>query len=470
MRSPFFFVGLMLAGLPLQAQVAKPIRWACIGNSITAGYPDANLTYTTRLANLLGPQFTVQNHGVSGATLMKKGDNPYWNQAAFKNVFTFKPDIITIKLGTNDTKSGNWKFEADFVKDLAAMVDSLATMPSHPQIGLCLPCPIFANPFGINDSILTQFIIPRIQQVAQAKGLNLIDVNTPLRNRSNLFSDGVHPTAAGSDSIAALFYRAYQAKATRVACIGNSITQYVGTIGGAQGPDSYPSQLNMLFGPSHYVRNFGVSGAYMQKKGSAPYWTNGRLAQVFAFKPSIITVMLGTNDARATQWNTNRFLTDYRAFVDTLNNTISPKPKIFLGLPMPSWKVNGAWQFDEGVAGNGINNDLIRDSVLPAIRQVAQEKGLATLDCNTPMQAWQSYVADGVHPNAKGQDTLAQTIFRILASPPTGIHRNEKRLPQPRSLSLGFEAGPGEAELRMKVGGGVFSVDGKSLPASGQDE
>ncbi len=467
MRFFVLIASLVLAGLPLQAQVAKPIRWACIGNSITAGYPNANLTYTTRLSAQLGPQFTVQNHGVSGVTLLKKGDNPYWNQTAFKNVFTFNPDIITIKLGTNDTKSGNWRNEADYVKDLTAMVDSLGTIPSHPQIWLCLPCPIFTNSFGINDSILTQFIIPRIQQVAQAKGLNVIDVNTPLRNHSNLFSDGVHPTAAGADSIAAIFYRAYQAKATRIACIGNSITQYVGTISGALGPDSYPSQLNMLLGETHYVRNFGVSGAYMQKMARAPYWTNGRLAQVFAFKPSIVTIMLGTNDARATQWNTARFTTDYRAFIDTLNNSISPKPKIFLGLPMPSWKVNGAWQFDEGVAGNGISNDLIRDSVLPAIRQVAQEKGLPLIDVNTPMLAWQSYVADGVHPNAKGQDTLAQTIYRALTPPVSVFSQNNLFSPLAESSRLEFKARDAHMGIRVRVKGRLFSIDGKSLTALG---
>ncbi len=445
----------------VNAQVAKPIKWACIGNSITAGYPDVNLAYAPRLAALLGPQFSIQNDGVSATTLLKKGDLPYWTKGKLDSVFAFKPDIISIKLGTNDTKSYNWAHGSEFVADLSKLVDTLAAMPSHPQIWLCLPCPIFANTYGIADSILTKYIIPDIQQVAAAKRLNIIDVNTPLRSHANLFSDGVHPTAAGSDSLAAIFYRTFifNDKTTRVACIGNSITQYVGTVSGSQGADSYPSQLNMLLGKTYVTQNYGISGTFMQKQSPLPYWTNGRLPQVFAFKPNVITISLGTNDARATNWNTVRFLTDYRAFIDTLKKSISPTPTLYMCLPMPSWMVNGAWQFDNGTAGNGISNDLIRDSVLPAMKKVAAEKGIATIDLNTPMQDWKSYVVDGVHPNAKGQDTLAQVIYRALTVP-VSISKPEYRARESKLKS-------GSGESAFLVGSEKnYSVDGRMAPPS----
>lgn len=447
---------LALAGLPqiLNAQVNKPIKWACIGNSITEGM-GSTTHYPTRLATKLGAAYTVENDGVSGTTLLKRGDNPYWKNGKLGNVFALKPDIVTLKLGTNDTKTQNWQYQADFVKDLTAMVDTVANISSHPLIMLCLPCPIFANSFGIRDSILTNSLNARIQQVATAKGLAVIDIYGALKGRSDLFPDGVHPNDAGADSIASIIYRAYLAKAKRVACIGNSITQYVGTISGAAAIDAYPTQLNMLLGRDYYVQNEGVSGAYMQKVSAMPYWTQGKLPQTFAFKPDIITIMLGTNDARSTQWHRAPFLADYRAFVDTLNKVITPAPKLFSCLPMPSWKVNGSWQFDNGIAGNGISNDLIRDSVLPAIRQVASEKGVPIIDVNTPMQAWQAYVADGVHPNAKGQDTIAQVLYRALTAPVTGLPGRESRAS--RATRPGYEPT-----------GREYTVDGKAVGERGR--
>lgn len=415
------------------AQVGKPLKWACIGNSITQGM-GANTPYPARLGSKLGAAFTVQNDGVSGTTLLKRGDMPYWTQGKLSEVFAFKPDIITIKLGTNDTKTQNWQYQGDFVKDLTALVDTLSGgIPTHPAIFLCLPCPIFPNSYGIRDSVLANSLNARIRQVAAAKGLEVIDIYDPLKPYPQLFPDGVHPNDAGADSIASIIYRAYLTTVQRVACIGNSITQYVGTVPGAAAVDAYAMQLNMLLGRGYYTQNDGVSGAFMQKKSSMPYWTRGKLPAVFALKPQIITLALGTNDARSTEWHTDAFLADTRAMIDTLSNTISPKPKIWVCLPMPSWRVNGQWAFDNGVAGNGISDDLIRDSVIPALKKVAAEKNLPTIDLYAPMQPWRAYVSDGVHPNAKGQDTLAQAIYRALTSlPPLALYPRPSRAPGER--------------------------------------
>ena len=59
-----------MAALACQAQVPQRIKWACLGNSLTAGYPQANLTYvngTTRLSGLIGYQDTIRNFGVSSS-------------------------------------------------------------------------------------------------------------------------------------------------------------------------------------------------------------------------------------------------------------------------------------------------------------------------------------------------------------------------------------------------------------------
>jgi len=445
------------------AQTAKTIKWACIGNSITEGAGLA-MPYPARLGNKLGPAFQVQNDGVSGTTLLKKGDNPYWKNGKLAQAMAFNPDIITIKLGTNDTKSQNWVNKADFAKDLTAMVDTLLALPSKPQIWLCLPCPIFTNNFGIVNSVAVNEITPIIKQVAETKKLNVIDIYTPLSKYPNLFSDGVHPNDAGADSVASVIYRAFLSKAKKVACIGNSITDYAfpGAYSDAVEGDAYSIRLNMLLGRDYYVENEGVTGLYMQKNADPAnsYWgAKGRLRQVFSLQPDIVTIMLGTNDSRASGWNTQRYLQDYRSMADTLKGMKSD-PAIFAALPVYAWKVNGEWPF------SGISNDLIQDSCMPAIRKVAEEKGLSIIDAHSPFENLKSLVPDGVHPNRVGQDTLARIFYRALTAPPvTSLKLNgnsgkgaagERRGLQPQLSPSGL--------FQISRDRDVFSVDGKNLP------
>ncbi len=485
-----------MAALACQAQVPQRIKWACLGNSLTAGYPQANLTYvngTTRLSGLIGYQDTIRNFGVSSSTLLKKGDVPYWTRTisgtnVFAAVFAFKPDIISIELGTNDTKSQNWQYNSEFVADLTAMVDTLTNNISPaPQIWLMLPPPIYTNTYGINDSIMTNGVIPKIQQVAAAKGLKMLDANTRMRaiatsSPTTYYSDGVHFTARGSDSLSAILYRSFISQVTRVACIGNSITAGSTLTNAAQ--TAYPIRLNMLLGRNYYVKNEGLSGAYMQKAGRSPYWTTAQFRDVFNFKPNLITIALGTNDARRTQWNAARYKTDYRTMIDTLSNTISPKPQIVMLKPMPAWMANSslnssvatqngmAWGYDNGIAGNGINDTLIVDSTIPAVTQVASEKGLPTIDLYAPMLMGQPYVynvtpswvPDGVHPRELGHDTLAHVVYRGLLTV-TGISgRNTFRAANPaktRLVPMLFSGTPNGSTR-------LYSLDGKSVPLVGQ--
>ena len=44
------------------------------------------------------------------------------NEPAYKNALAFNPNIVVIKLGTNDSKSFNWKYKADFMKDAQTMI------------------------------------------------------------------------------------------------------------------------------------------------------------------------------------------------------------------------------------------------------------------------------------------------------------------------------------------------------------
>ena len=93
---------LALVVICLQAPVVRAEevgRVACAGDSITYGAGVANRgknNYPKVLGGLLGAGYESRNFGVSGATLLKKGDHPYWRTGAFKAATAFKPHIVII--------------------------------------------------------------------------------------------------------------------------------------------------------------------------------------------------------------------------------------------------------------------------------------------------------------------------------------------------------------------------------------
>ena len=153
---------LCLFCLCVVAQEKKPVKIACVGNSITYGWGIKNRfqnSYPGMLAQLMGKEYDVRNFGISGRVLLNKGDRPYMHEPLFRDLLKFEPDIVTIKLGTNDSKPWNWCYGKEFKADLNEMLDKLEALPSNPKIYLCLPVPAVKPNFGIRDSIITAAII-----------------------------------------------------------------------------------------------------------------------------------------------------------------------------------------------------------------------------------------------------------------------------------------------------------------------
>ena len=202
------------------AQVRTPTHVACVGDSITYGYmaSSPSASYPSVLQNLLGSSAQVKNYGHNSATMLSTGDLPYQNQTEYTAATTFVSgagatavvDVI-IMLGTNDSKSYNWMVGTgtraqQFVTDCGAMVDHFASLPTHPLVYLAFPPRAFANTYGISGTIIHDQILPLIQQVATAKGVPVIDVDTPTASLSNLFPDGVHPNDTGYALVAQVMY------------------------------------------------------------------------------------------------------------------------------------------------------------------------------------------------------------------------------------------------------------------------
>jgi lysophospholipase L1-like esterase/pimeloyl-ACP methyl ester carboxylesterase len=194
-------------------------RWrvACIGDSITEGagtrMPELE-AYPVQLQRMLDPaKWLVEGFGVSGATLMNRGDKPYQRQSAFADALAFAPDIVVIMLGTNDTKPQNWRYRDDFVADFRDLIARFRALPVPPRIFVSRPIIVVGEGnFGINDAAL-QELLPLLDEVAQEEQVSIIDQHATLQGHESLVPDRVHPNAAGAERLARAVYEALTGRA-----------------------------------------------------------------------------------------------------------------------------------------------------------------------------------------------------------------------------------------------------------------
>ncbi|WP_420401903.1 GDSL-type esterase/lipase family protein [Flagellimonas sp.] len=188
-----------------------PIKIACVGNSITYGSGMANRemnAYPKQLQHLLGDAYQVENFGVSGNTLLQKGDHPYWESDAYQKALAFAPDIVFIKLGTNDSKQQNRVYlDTDFEKDYAQLIQSFKTQNEDTRVVLLLPVPSFLeDSTSIWNPIIQDKIIPLTQKVAYETGSEVVDLNQIFAGDESMFPDKIHPSSLGATKMAQRVY------------------------------------------------------------------------------------------------------------------------------------------------------------------------------------------------------------------------------------------------------------------------
>jgi len=188
------------------------IQLACVGDSITAGVGAGNGKYTVRLSAVLGAKWEVHNFGVSGATMLKKGDKPYNKLAEFTKALNLKPDVVTIMLGTNDSKPGNWKNKDEFAPDYKDMIAQFKKANPKVRIYCCLPIPAYPGRWGINDATIKGEIVPLVRKVAKDTESDVIDLYTPMIGKGKFVPDTVHPNGDGHAVMAKVIFKALTGK------------------------------------------------------------------------------------------------------------------------------------------------------------------------------------------------------------------------------------------------------------------
>lgn len=200
---------LILAFLiSLAVAAVEPVRVACVGNSITFGFrlPDPGRdSYPSQLQRMLGSGYEVGNFGNSGSTLLEKGHKPYVKVPEYQAALDFNPDIVVIHLGVNDTDPRNWpNYSDEFVSDYVRLIDSFKTRNPQVRVIIALLTPLRATHYRFRTGTRDwRLLIQRdIAEVARLTGAELIDFDSPLRDRQNLLHDGIHPDAEGAGLLA----------------------------------------------------------------------------------------------------------------------------------------------------------------------------------------------------------------------------------------------------------------------------
>ena len=227
---------------------SKTIKIACVGNSVTYGYGLKNpseMSYPSILQQKLGTAYTVGNFGHSGATLLRKGHNPYFKTKAFADMLQFKPDIAVIHLGLNDTDPRNFpNFRDAFIPDYSWLIDTIQKTNPKVKIYICSLTPIFSgHPRFVSSTFDWYWMLQqKIKELASNHHFPMIDLNSALFNRPDLFPDQLHPIEEGAAIIAQTVYQ-----------------NLTGDFGGLQLPDVFTD--NMVLQRNEPIKIWGNANA-----------------------------------------------------------------------------------------------------------------------------------------------------------------------------------------------------------------
>jgi lysophospholipase L1-like esterase len=163
-----------------ESKQIRPIKVACVGNSITFGAGLADRTkdsYPAVLGRILGNGYEVGNFGVSGRTALRKGGLSYWNEQDYG-------DLVDVFLGRR----------------------------RHRKVFICQPVPAFNKNYTISDSTIVNEIIPIIENVSKVKKVEVIELYKAFSGKEKLFLDGIHLNEEGCALMAKEIYKAITGK------------------------------------------------------------------------------------------------------------------------------------------------------------------------------------------------------------------------------------------------------------------
>lgn len=202
-----------------------------------------------------------------------------------------------------------------------------------------------------------------------------------------------------------------QTQVIKVACIGDSVTYGTGIEDREN--DSYPAQLQKMLGEEYIVGNFGKPGATLLNKGHRPYTAQEEFRKAMEFAGDICIIHLGLNDTDPRNWPnySSEFTTDYMRLIDSLKS-VNPDVRILIALTSPITHKHKRF-----ISGTQIWQEKIQEE----IRLISECCNVQLLDFHTPLYRHHNYLPDSIHPDAKGAEILAKTVYSAITGDYGGL-------------------------------------------------
>ncbi|MCH4207636.1 MAG: GDSL-type esterase/lipase family protein [Solobacterium sp.] len=185
----------------------KPVRIACIGDSIVYGYGVEEHRDTEAwpsvLQKMLGSAFQVRNFGLCGTGAIAENGLPYWKTLRYRQSLLYQPEIVLILLGTNDARTDVWN-EAAYQSGIQKMSSDYTALSSHPKIIYMLSPEVYPDAygnvgFGISSELLDHEVHPAQKRLFPEDSIDLYSL---FMDHRESFVDGVHPDREGNRMIA----------------------------------------------------------------------------------------------------------------------------------------------------------------------------------------------------------------------------------------------------------------------------
>lgn len=192
----------------------------------------------------------------------------------------------------------------------------------------------------------------------------------------------------------------------QIACVGDSITYGAGVqkIKNA----TYEYFLRQNIGGDCQVLNYGKSGRTLQKEGNKPYVNTTFYQNSVKVKADVYILMLGTNDSKKINWNEKRYSRELRTFVRTYQK-LPNHPLVYLMAPPDCFP-----QGKTGIVGYHIQQKVIAGRIRKIVRKTAAREQTGFVDLYAVTKNHPEYFVDGVHPNQKGNQKIADVIYQAL--------------------------------------------------------
>ncbi|GGW36104.1 sialate O-acetylesterase [Arenibacter certesii] len=200
---------ILLVTFSMQSQKLKV---ACVGNSVTYGTrveERERNAYPEQLQELLGNDYEVANFGYPGATALKQGHKPYWDNPIFEESKSFQPNLVVIHLGLNDQGNNNWPaHKEEFISDYLDLIQEYRNLPSSPEVIICKMSPSFSGHHWFEEGMRENYqeIQAKIDTIGKQAGVPIVDLQDPLYRFPEYYADDLHPAKEGATIIANKIY------------------------------------------------------------------------------------------------------------------------------------------------------------------------------------------------------------------------------------------------------------------------